>query len=366
VGDTKIQWATKSWNPTRGCRRVSPGCEHCYAEKQAYRHSGPGRPYEGLVELGRQGPRWTGEARFLDKKLREPLSWPAGQRVFVNSMSDLFFEEFTNEEIAAVFGVMGACPQHDFLVLTKRPARARAWFRWIGEAWGKNLVTGQASRIETDPITSIQIQAGRRVDLPARQVGAGAFARWPLPNVWLGVSVEDQRRADERIPTLLELPAAVRFVSAEPLLGRVNICQVPDPKTRPMEFSARYTPLGDLDWVIVGGESGPGARPMDLAWARLLVSTCREANVPCFVKQLGADPLMEPGPTSWPCTDPKGGDPDEWPKDLRVRQFPRTQRLNASGEVASSVDAEKEEERVLAKSGLEASRNPETPEIPGR
>jgi protein gp37 len=342
MGDTNIEWATKVWNPTRGCRRVSSGCEHCYAERQAARHAGPGGAYEGLVAIGKNGPRWTGEARFLPHKLAEPFGWGGHHRVFVDSMSDLFYEGFFDEQIAAVFGVMAACPQHDFLVLTKRIEQAADWFRWVSSgrqprAW----CVGEAARL----LEGFTHQ--------------GDLHEWPLPNVWLGVSVEDQATADERIPLLLKTPAAVHFVSAEPLLGRVNICQVPDSATRPMEFSARYTPLGDLDWVIVGGESGPGARPFDVAWARLLVETCAEAGVACFVKQLGARPwdsgLAERAlghrvasesvveDFRLKLADRKGGAPAEWPLSLRVRQFPRS-ATNPQEFISASRAGEKQEE----------------------
>jgi protein gp37 len=142
---------------------------------------------------------------------------------------------------------------------------------------------------------------------------------WPIRNVWLGVSAENQETADERVPLLLQTPAAVRFVSAEPLLGHINFCYVPDDKTRP-EYSARYSPLGDLDWIIVGGESGPSARPCDVAWVRSIVEQCKEAGTACFVKQLGARPTILG--LSAKTFDRKGGDMAEWPADLRVRQFP--------------------------------------------
>jgi protein gp37 len=328
--DTKIQWTDRTWNPTRGCRRVSPGCEACYAERHAFRHSGPGRPYEGIVTLGKHGPRWTGDTRFVGGKLDEPMRWPKPSKVFVDSMSDLFYEGFTDTEIAAVFGVMAACPQHTFQVLTKRPQRAREWFAqadWVSCAAAATYSASKRSFRTTGP--------------------------WPLPNVWLGVSVEDQQRADERIPVLLELPAAVRFVSAEPLLGPVALGLN---LGIPLKDGTRWggsKPL--IDWVIVGGESGPGARPMDLAWARQLVRHCAHAGVPCFVKQLGAAPVAgapaERGLLQ--LADRKGGDMAEWPTDLRVRQFPPC---------LPSYGGEKQEEGVLAN----PPGKPQTPGIPVR
>ena len=132
MGDkTGISWTDATWSPTRGCRRISAGCENCYAERQAMRMSGTGGAYEGLVKLTSGGPRWTGDGRLVPSMLDQPLRWTKPRRIFVDSMSDLFYEAFSFEDIAAVFGVMAACPQHVFQVLTKRPERARAWFEWV-------------------------------------------------------------------------------------------------------------------------------------------------------------------------------------------------------------------------------------------
>jgi len=341
VGKTSIQWTEKSWNPTRGCRRVSPGCEHCYAETMAARFCGAGQPFEGLIQLGKQGPRWNGEGRFVPDKLDEPLHWRKPARVFVNSMSDLFFEKFSNEEIAAVLGVMAACPQHTFQVLTKRPQRALEWFRWAAKYEPDLGCTGPLRAI-WDAVCQSAGSFPDSWDLDGPPVGYV----WPLPNVHIGVSVENQQYADERIPLLLQIPAAVRFVSYEPALG-------------PVDFGAWASVGGDdhgrdsragdvwrsvrrgIDWLIVGGESGPGARPFELAWARSAVQQCKAAGVPAFVKQLGAcasDPvngiagaaLRVPddakGLISLRLKDRKGGDMAEWPADLRVREFPEVSR----------------------------------------
>ncbi len=349
MADTDIEWATKVWNPTRGCRRVSPGCGGaqgeggCYAERQAYRFSGPGQPYEGLVTLGKNGPHWTGKGRFVAEKLAEPLHWRAPRdgsrhRIFVNSMSDLFFEAFSNEEIAAVFGVMAACPQHDFLILTKRPKRAAEWFKWIAADTEEN---GGPS-----PALVCGIQAancGANVDY------LSLGEAWPLPNVWLGVSAEDQDTYDARVPVLAHQCAAeVRFVSLEPMLGPIKL---------------RGTGHIHLDWVIIGGESGPGARPFDLDWARSLVDDCRENAIPCFVKQFGAKAIDSSlrdvngygyvhytgAPTDQRVIEAekrhdyrvtphnvtrllardrrKGGDMSEWEPSLRVREFPEVRHV---------------------------------------
>lgn len=367
MADTDIEWATKVWNPTRGCRRVSPGCGGpngaggCYAEKQAYRFSGPGQPYEGLVTLGAHGPRWTGAGRFVHEKLAEPLGWKqpkdgSRHRIFVNSMSDLFFEAFTNEEIAACFGVMAACEQHDFLVLTKRPERALEWFAWHeeqteadGEPWIP--IMREAISWLPDKLAERLHEDGRARD------GVPELEPWPLPNVWLGVSAENQRTADQRIPLLLRCPATVRWVSAEPLLelidfrpylfrGENRVC----PKcmfSTNQRITDTVCPNGDggvlgpdiaLDWLVCGGESGPGARPCDIDWIESIVGQCRDAKTPVFVKQLGSKPLVRGGdgvdaPSDRDRSrgprvihllrDRKGGDPLEWSERLRVREFPQ-------------------------------------------
>jgi protein gp37 len=313
---TSIEWTDRTWNPVRGCSVVSAGCKNCYAMKVAARFSGPGLAYEGLALPS--PARWTGKVQLVEQDLEAPSHWRKPQRIFVNSMSDLFHEELAFEQIADVFRVMAypECDRHTFQVLTKRPQRMLDFFAWA----------------EKQP----------------------HVAPWPdggvvLRNVWLGVSVEDQRAADERIPLLLQTPAALRFLSVEPLLGPVDLAPFLHPCYRAL--------FGDLHWVIVGGESGPGARPCDASWVRGVVEQCSQAKVPVFVKQLGANvrDRNDAGfdgdePSHWPPThvldvehdldgtrdgyqgapvrvhlgDQKGGDPVEWPEDLRVRDFPET------------------------------------------
>lgn len=319
-----IEWTDETWNPLRGCRRISPGCEHCYAERQAARPilSGPGKPYEGLVQIGKQGPRWTGATAGPDR-LDEPLRWRKPRMIFPCSMSDLFYEGHTDEQIAAVFGVMAACPQHTFQVLTKRAERMERWFReFMGdEKWKRSSWLADPRRPEHAAEVRLALEC------------------WPLPNVWLGVSVEDQQRAQERLPHLLRVPAAVRWVSAEPLLEEVDLL----PWLKSAYESTRVT------WAVVGGESGHGARPFDLAWARSVVAQCRAAHVPVFCKQLGARPVTAsvddfkfyyaregsvgadhhgpvPSRIDYFLRDRKGADPAEWPADLRVREWPEVRR----------------------------------------
>ncbi len=301
-----IEWTDATWNPVRGCVKVSPGCAHCYAETFAERFRGvAGHPYEQGFDL-----------RLVPQKLTEPLRWQKPRRVFVNSMSDLFQDGVDYDFIVRVFGVMQQAYRHTFQVLTKRPARM---LDIVGHPSFHSNVSGFAG---VAPIP------------------------WPLPNVWLGVSVENQHFADERIPLLLQTPAAVRFISAEPLLEPVDVgtylhrdyseCDSPETCDHWIRGCHNLKVREPLSWVIVGGESGPGARPFDVAWARSIVAQCQAAGVPVFVKQLGAKPIdssrgilhcaNEPHATKCNAVilhDRKGGDIDEWPADLRVREFPK-------------------------------------------
>lgn len=307
---SSIEWTDRTWNPLVGCSRVSEGCRHCYAER--FVHRGLAAQHRGLTIAGDggKGPRWTGDVRLVPERLGEPLRWKKAQRVFVNSLSDLFHENVAFETIAAVFGVMEACPHLTFQVLTKRPRRAREFCAWVKR---------ESGRLHPS-------------DRPR------AF---PLPNLWLGVSVEDQRTADERIPVLLELPAALHFVSYEPALGPVDFGRYVSGRERVHGVaspSVGHRIVDRLGWIIVGGESGPGARPFDLAWARSTIEQCRTARVACFVKQLGARPIaahhqVESGGVmsveGGEFVDPlylrhrKGADPAEWPEDLRIREVPQ-------------------------------------------
>jgi protein gp37 len=287
MGLTSIEWTDASWNPVRGCEKVSPGCKHCYAETVAARFSGPGQPYEGLVKLRASGKHgravWNGKVRMVDDHLADPLRWKRPRRVFVNSMSDLFHEGLTNEQIAAVFGVMAAAPRHTFQILTKRAERMREWFEWMERrAVARSEELGTSAYAHADVCQLAALDRGVEGVLHPIK-GTLRSWPWPLPNVWLGVSVEDQRRADERIPLLLQTPAAVRFVSAEPLLGPVDLA--PWIELKRWDSTGRELPRRGIDWVIAGAESGPGARPMDEACVRSLRDQCAAAGVPLFYKQ---------------------------------------------------------------------------------
>lgn len=310
---TKIQWTEATWNPVRGCSRVSSGCRNCYAERQAARGLPGMRFSDGspLAVMRESGPRWTGRVELQEHMLDIPLRRKTPTMYFVNSMSDLFHEDLPDEAIDRIFAVMALCPQHTFQVLTKRAERMR---EWLDRMYMPDLIDRAIVALGRDTRPEFQ---------------------WPLPNVWLGVSCEDQATADQRIPELLQTPAALRFVSAEPLLGPVDlesISQCMDDNSPEDGHCQRASEAGDtleclrllrhgapgIDWVIVGGESGPGARPFDLAWARQIVAQCKAAGVACFVKQLGAKPI------GLKLRDRKGGDmaEEEWPEDLRVRQMP--------------------------------------------
>lgn len=287
--NSKISWTDATWNPVRGCTPVSAACKHCYAARDASRFSGPGQPYEGLAHDG----KWTGKVRCLPELLSLPLHWRRPRRIFVNSMSDLFHPYVPNEFIAAVCGIMAACPQHMFQVLTKRPKRMREWFEWVAA--------------DHDRIWRSLCE--QSFDCPSSWEGEDGLPLvedWPLPNVWLGVSIEDQATADERIPELLVTPVAVRFVSAEPLLGPIDLGKLRTGWREPGHDTLREVyPLaglmaipdcdwdvGKIDWVSIGSESGTHARPIHPDWARSIRDQCVAAGVPCFLKQMMVDGKM--------------------------------------------------------------------------
>jgi protein gp37 len=301
---TRIEWTDESWNPIVGCSVVSPGCTNCYAMRQAGRLlDKPGSHYEGTTQGSKAGPVWTGKVSLAPEHiLSAPLRWKKPRRVFVNSMGDLFHEDAPDEWIDKVFAVMALAPQHTFQVLTKRPERMRDWAT-------RDLPHSPLTQSIAELYTAHPEVAATHPFDKERAIEV-ATQGWPLPNVWLGVSCEDQARAEERIPPLLDTPAAVRFVSAEPLLGPVYLspknrysagiqpsrycCDTYDPlrghgetDTDDVGSGVAYTFGPKIDWVIVGGESGPGARPMHPDWARSLRDQCASAGVPFFFKQWG-------------------------------------------------------------------------------
>jgi protein gp37 len=253
---TKIEWvvnedgtAGETWNPTLGCKKVSPGCDACYAIRTATIRAGNPHPaiadaYAGLTERTDNGLDWTGVVRTLPDRLDKPLRWRKPRRIFVDSQSDLFHDAVPDEFIAQVFAVMAATPRHTYQLLTKRHGRMRSLLN-VGRFFEQVVYESETYDLARVP--------------------------WPLPNLWLGVSVEDQKRADLRVPALLHTPAAVRWISAEPLLGPVDLSPY----------------LAELDWVVAGGESGPGARLAVPHWFRQMRDQCAAADVPFLFKQWG-------------------------------------------------------------------------------
>jgi len=289
LDDQGLQGAT--WNPVRGCTRKSKGCENCYAESMAHRFNKPGMWAEGLTVIRQGRPGWSGKIKEVPEHLEDPLRWRRGRRVFVCSGADLFHANVRGEYLDQVFDVMEKAERHTFMVLTKRPERMRDYLK---QRWG-----------------DLEVLPG---------------------HICIGVSVEDQETCDERIPVLMETPAAIRYLSAEPLLGPVDL-RMGDHLDR----AGR-----GLDWVIAGGESGPRARPCALEWLESIVDQCRQHQAAPFVKQLGAFVVSEYRAAQtveeaqellgrkaqyrwlWRAglEDRKGENPEEWPQQLRVREYP--------------------------------------------
>lgn len=287
---SKIEWTQKTWNPIVGCSKVSGGCKNCYAIGMAWRlmHIGHSKEkYAGTVEKTANGQlNWTGKVNLSEKDLLKPITWKNPQMIFVNSESDLFHESIPFEFIDKVFAVMALCTQHIFQVLTKRPARMVEYFSRFN--YRERIMT------QLDLI-------GDQHDLYDQcrnTITSIRFAHEPVfPNVWLGVSVENQKTADERIPLLLKVPAAIRFLSCEPLLGPVDLTAIPQ-TVSPGYFGDclqpyhvprcdKEIPYPKIDWCIVGGESGKDARPMHPEWSRSLRDQCQKAGVAFFFKQWG-------------------------------------------------------------------------------
>ncbi|HLY06118.1 MAG TPA: phage Gp37/Gp68 family protein [Rhizomicrobium sp.] len=321
MAESKIEWTDRSdWNPIRGCTRVSNGCGGpgdqggCYAEAMAARFSNPGNWGHGFAEMRGGKPRWTGKVELQEDRLTLPLRWRKPAKIFVSSTSDVFHEKLPDEAVDKIFAVMALCPQHTFQIITKRPERMRAYFTQ-DDGFGRwGFVEHQARRIAREQGTPV----------PSEKTLA-TFGGSNLPNVWLGTSCEDQATADKRIPDILATPAAVRFLSLEPLLGPIDLTSIPWALRgfRPDRSSVRerYNALTGADrrehlrtdgtwnhrridapdgnpcwstncgpkinWAIVGGESGPHARPMHPDWARSLRDQCAAAGVPFFFKQWG-------------------------------------------------------------------------------
>jgi protein gp37 len=359
---TGIEWTESTWNPIAGCTPVSPGCLNCYAATMAGTRlcniSHQQAKYAGITVKRNGRHVFSGKITFDEKALLAPLKWRTPRMVFVNSMSDLFHEGVPFEFVDRVFAVMALCPQHTFQVLTKRPERMQEYLQdrrpggdmGCYEADGRYTRHGGTQEI-LKAIASIDHVAWGKI------IPRDFDASWPLKNVWLGVSAENQEQWDIRTAHLRRCPAALRFVSAEPLLGPIDAtaalphheCRcgwkgwLEDPapieegahrigvwRPRPMcpgcgETEGLDYIFAGIDWVIVGGESGAGARPCDLGAIRSIVRQGQAADVACFVKQLGSRPYeqRDGDRIEYELASAKGGNPDEWPVGLNVREFPK-------------------------------------------
>lgn len=291
MAQSSIEWTERTWNPLVGCSRVSTGCERCYAETMAARinRMSPKSPYQGLIARSGQ---WNGKLRFLPERLRQPSSWKPSI-VFVNSMSDLFHENADQRDIFSILYEMAANGQHVFQALTKRPQRMQILLdRWF------TLNTGGLAAV------------GKETQQTWTELGIDTWMRGRTKHIWLGVSIESQEtmfRA-EMLPIIKRgLPfGGVLWASLEPLIGRLSDME----------------PLRPLDWVVVGGESGKGARPMQEEWLAEVIEACRAMQVPVFVKQMGTALARRMGLKG------KGGKSMlDWPPELRVREWPRGQNL---------------------------------------
>jgi protein gp37 len=334
VSQTSIEWTQRTWNPVRGCSRVSPGCQHCYAERQAARNL-PGMKSptgESFAIINGNGPHWTGKVELIPSMLDVPLKRKKPTTWFVNSMSDLFHEDLDTQARDRIFDIMEACPQHTFQILTKRAElmqremEFRRKWREIGAPEPYN-------------------------NLPR------PCPKFTLPNVWLGVSVEDQQRADERIPLLLQTPAAIRFLSVEPLLGPVNLTALSGKIGGTLlncldgRWDEDDSCVPGIDWVIVGGESGPGARPMHPDWPRSIRDQCQAAGVPFFFKQWGGW-IQRPSGHLLPVEEcqihPRLGIVTvEYPPDLPIHEAPQPKQYRAEGMIVMSQVGKKKAGRML-------------------
>lgn len=285
---TLIEWTDATWNLINGCTVLSPGCTNCYAMRLAGTRLRNHPSREGLTKVVNGNPVWTGEVLFNRAVALDPFKWREPRRIFVCAHGDLFHAEVPDAWIDYVFFMAMLCPQHTFQILTKRPERMREYMRIV--------------------LDETEQQTAGRFAIAAKHAGLCDHPRvrsmdinWPPRNVWLGTSVEDQKRAEERVPVLIETPAVVRWLSCEPLLGPVDLTALPS------IFGGVHRPLmalnallgfhqcgpavivapGSIDWIVVGGESGPGSRPMHAGWARLLRDSCRAAGVPFHFKQWG-------------------------------------------------------------------------------
>lgn len=292
---TKIEWANETWNPIVGCTKVSPGCDHCYAERMATRlrsmskkWDNAGRNIFHMSAMGQYSEvisddnKWTGKTAFNNETILKPLRWRNPRRIFVCSMGDLFHESVPLEWIDKVMVIAALMPKHTFMILTKRPERMKDYFfedkNKLIERWESACYDIGISDKHDD------------IDMPPCWVFNRAQDEWPLKNLWLGVTTENQEQADKRIPILLQIPAAKRFISVEPMLGPIDLTdiQIGNQLANVLSGVGDISPLmHTIDWVICGGESGPRARPMHPHWVRLLRDLCYVTKARFTFKQWG-------------------------------------------------------------------------------
>jgi protein gp37 len=315
--NTKIEWTDATWNPVTGCEIKSAGCIHCYAMRLAGTRMKHHPSRAGLTTMTKTGPVWNGEVRFNEQWLTQPLQWSKPRMIFVCAHADLFYEKVPDAWLDQIFAIMALAPRHTFQVLTKRPERAREYLsdptavRRIYELVCDMALEGRAGNV---------ILIGQPGHEDIAPPGPRIFLdRWPLPNVWLGVSAEDQQTADERIPILLDTPAAVRWLSAEPLIGEISIPDIIHGADGSIWMDAlrparpgRSSP--GLHWVVAGGESGPKARPAHPDWFRSLRDQCAAARVAFLFKQWG-------NWASVSCSEGGDGEHFKFPDGATVRHF---------------------------------------------
>lgn len=335
---SKIEWTGKTWNPIRArnretgkvgwhCEKVSPACANCYAETMNVQGgNNPGRFGTGI----RYAVDQTSKIEFFldEKTLMAPLHWKKPTSIFPCSMTDLYGSWVPDEWLDQIYAVIAITEQHTYQILTKRPERRREYMK------------------DSAPLRNGRVCHQFGELMRRSKMGSAIWTGWPLPNVWEGISVGNQEEADKMIPILLDTPAAVRWVSYEPALAGVDFtsyltasCDMGHAHSAKWRGTSCVTCdgiiSGGLDWLVVGGESGPGARPFNVQWARDVIAQCKASGVPCFVKQFGSAPHCDKARISHrgdplPSTDGfwrflndrKGGDMSEWPEDLRVREYP--------------------------------------------